>query len=74
MACLKRILRGDKGQDMVEYGLLAAFLSVVTIAALMNLSPLVARPYAGIHDSVKMSSGGGGGSGDPRGGGSPVSQ
>ena len=33
MSFLKNFLRDESGQDMVEYGLLAAFISIVAIAA-----------------------------------------
>ena len=45
-------LRDDSGQDMVEYGLLAAFISIVAIAALQAIGPLVNAVYNKIHDAL----------------------
>jgi len=36
-----RLLREDSGQDMVEYGLLSALISIVAVATLMTIGPLV---------------------------------
>lgn len=52
MSFLKRILRDDSGQDMVEYGLLAAFISIVAIAALQAIGPLVNAVYVGIQNAL----------------------
>ena len=41
----KRLLREDSGQDMVEYGLLSAFISIVAIATVKSLGPMVAILY-----------------------------
>jgi pilus assembly protein Flp/PilA len=41
MTYLKKFLNEDKGQDMVEYGLLAAFISIVAIAALQAVGDQV---------------------------------
>jgi Flp pilus assembly pilin Flp len=41
----KRLLREDSGQDMVEYGLLSAFISIVAIVTLKSIKPLVAMLY-----------------------------
>ena len=45
MNFLKRFFRKEDGQDLVEYGLLAAFISVVTVAILRALGPLVVAMY-----------------------------
>lgn len=45
MVWLTRLLREDTGQDMVEYGLVAAFISIVAIVALKNIAPLVQALY-----------------------------
>lgn len=62
-----RILRGERGQDTVEYALLAAFIALVVMSALLYLRPNIVKAYAAIHkafDSAPV------GSGD-RGGGTP---
>jgi Flp pilus assembly pilin Flp len=52
MDYLKRILRDDEGQDMVEYGLLGAFISIVAIAALRAIGPLVNAIYVNIQNAL----------------------
>ena len=52
MNFLKNILRNDEGQDMVEYGLLAAFISIVAIAALQAIGPLVNAVYVSIQNAL----------------------
>lgn len=48
----RRFLREDKGQDMVEYGLLAAFISIVAILALQAIGPLVNDIYEAVRDAL----------------------
>ncbi len=45
MTWLKRTLRDESGQDMVEYGLLSALISIVAIVALQSLGPLINALY-----------------------------
>jgi Flp pilus assembly pilin Flp len=52
MDYLKRILRDEEGQDMVEYGLLGAFISIVAIAALRAIGPLVNTVYVNIQNAL----------------------
>lgn len=52
MTYLNRFLREDSGQDMVEYGLLAAFISIVAIAALREIGPLVDTVYVKIQNAL----------------------
>jgi Flp pilus assembly pilin Flp len=52
MTYLKKFLAEDKGQDMVEYGLLAAFISIVAIAALQAIGPLVNAVYVNIQNAL----------------------
>ena len=49
----KRLYRGQGGQDMVEYGLLAAFLSIVTIGALLQFGPSLKPAYYALQDAVR---------------------
>ena len=41
-------IRNEKGQDMVEYALLASFISIVAIATLRLIGPLVLAIYDAI--------------------------
>ncbi len=52
MDYLKKMLRNDEGQDMVEYGLLGAFISIVAIAALRAIGPLVNAIYVNIQNAL----------------------
>jgi pilus assembly protein Flp/PilA len=52
MKHLKNFLRDDSGQDMVEYGLLAAFISIVAIASLKAIKPLVSAIYVSIQNAL----------------------
>jgi len=52
MKHLKKFLFEDSGQDMVEYGLLAAFISIVAIAALQAIGPLVNAVYTNVKNAL----------------------
>jgi Flp pilus assembly pilin Flp len=52
-AMFRRFLREEKGQDMVEYGLLAAFISIVAIAALQEIGPLVKKVFLAIQAALE---------------------
>lgn len=45
---LRRFLRDEEGQDIVEYGLLAAFISVVAVVALKLMAPLIVPLYESV--------------------------
>lgn len=47
-----RFLREDDGQDMVEYALLASFISIVAIVALRAIGPLVRTIYQNIQAAL----------------------
>ncbi len=47
-----KLIRDEKGQDMVEYALLASFISVVAIAALTAIKPLVIAIYVAIQAAL----------------------
>jgi Flp pilus assembly pilin Flp len=42
---LARFVRDEKGQDMVEYGLLGSFISVCAIVVLRGFAPLIQNMY-----------------------------
>ena len=52
MKFFMRIMSDDSGQDMVEYGLLAAFISIVAIAALQAIGPLVNAVYVAVQNAL----------------------
>jgi len=55
MHYLSRLLHEEDGQDMVEYALLAAFISIVAIGALRAIGPLVNAIYIRIRDALAPS-------------------
>ncbi len=55
----RRFLHEDKGQDMVEYGLLAAFISIVAIIALQAIGPLVRTVYENVQAALASTGTGG---------------
>ena len=52
MNVLKSFIRDDSGQDMVEYGLLAAFISIAAIAALIAIEPLISGIFTRIQNAL----------------------
>jgi Flp pilus assembly pilin Flp len=49
---LNRLFRDEKGQDMVEYALLASFISIVAIATLRLIGPLIVGIYQDIQAAL----------------------
>jgi Flp pilus assembly pilin Flp len=49
---LSSFFRKDDGQDMVEYALLASFISIVAIVALRAIGPLVRTIYQNIQAAL----------------------
>jgi pilus assembly protein Flp/PilA len=52
MNILRRFVREEDGQDMVEYALLAAFISIVAIATIRAIGPLVDAIYGNVRDAL----------------------
>jgi len=46
MALPEKFLRDESGQDIMEYGVLAAFISVAAIVTIRTIGPLVTAFYA----------------------------
>ena len=49
----KRFMRDEAGQDVIEWGMLAAFLSVLLIVAVTTISPIVLGWYTGLTADVQ---------------------
>ena len=49
---MNSFFRKDDGQDMVEYALLASFISIVAIVALRAIGPLVRTIYTNIQAAL----------------------
>ena len=52
MTRLKSLLRRDEGQDTVEYGLLAAFISIFALLAIKAIGPLVNTLYESVKKAI----------------------
>lgn len=48
----RKLFYSESGQDMVEYALLASFISVVAIATLRLIGPLVSGIYSNVADAL----------------------
>ena len=49
---LKRLFKDEKGQDMVEYALLASFISIAAIATLRLMGPLIIALYNNVQSAL----------------------
>lgn len=46
MLVSKRLLWDDRGQDIIEYGVLAAFVSIAAVATIRIIGPLLLPLFA----------------------------
>ena len=53
-----RFIRGENGQDLIEYALLAGFISLVAVLAITNVGTGVNAVYNNIDSQVKAIPGG----------------
>jgi pilus assembly protein Flp/PilA len=49
---IKMVIRNQKGQGMVEYGLILALIAVVGVAGLVILGPKISAMFSGVADSL----------------------
>lgn len=49
---LKRLFRDERGEDMIEYALLAAFISIVAIAVIKLIGPLIVSIYTSVKSAL----------------------
>ncbi|HEQ97728.1 MAG TPA: Flp family type IVb pilin [candidate division Zixibacteria bacterium] len=47
-----KLIRDEKGQDMIEYALLGSFISIVAILAIRAIGPLVQTIYTNIQNAL----------------------
>lgn len=52
---MKKFLRDESGQTMVEYGLLIALISIAVIAVLVLLGPRIAGFFQAVDDQLASS-------------------
>jgi len=55
---MTKLLREDAGQDLIEYALLAGFISLVAVAAIKNVGAGVNGVYNNINGQVAAIPGG----------------
>ena len=49
---IKRFIRNEEGQDLIEYALLIFLIAVVCVGAISALGPIVAGVYTNITGSL----------------------
>ena len=52
MNTLENFIKKDEGQDMVEYALLAAFISIVAVAIIKLIGPLINTLYTNVKNAL----------------------
>lgn len=50
---LQKFIRDEQGQDVIEWGMLAAFLSVLLVVAVGVISPLIGAWYASVQADIE---------------------
>lgn len=58
MRLIARAIREDCGQDLIEYAMLAAFISLIAIAAITNIGGVVNSWYEGYDSTIATIPGG----------------
>jgi pilus assembly protein Flp/PilA len=58
-ALFKRFVREEEGQDLIEYALLAGFISLVAVAAITSVGQGINGVYNNINSQVAAIPGGG---------------
>jgi Flp pilus assembly pilin Flp len=53
MFYIKALLKAESGQDLVEYGLLAAFIAISAVATLRLIEPLVIAIWNVIQTAIE---------------------
>src|SRR5262249_49409750 len=52
MALVNRFVREEAGQDLIEYALLAGFISLAAVAAITAIGTALNTLYTNVHDQV----------------------
>ena len=56
---IHRFVRDDEGQDLIEYALLAGFISLVAVVAITQVGTGVNAVYGNVNNQVQAIPGGG---------------
>ena len=51
-----RFIRQDEGQDLIEYGLLAAFISIIAIVAITSVGSSLQTTYTSFSSTIPAGS------------------
>jgi len=62
MPLLHRLRSEDAGQDLIEYAMLAGFISIICVTLIRNIGTQVNNWYEGYGATIQTIPGGGGGS------------
>jgi Flp pilus assembly pilin Flp len=49
---LNKLLKDEGGQDIIEYALLGAFISIAAVLIIRAIGPLLVTIYTGIRDAL----------------------
>jgi Flp pilus assembly pilin Flp len=60
MRTIARLIKADDGQDLIEYGLLAAFISLICVALISSVGGAVNGWYEGYNSTIATMPGGSG--------------
>ncbi len=53
MEMLRRLFhKAEEGQDMIEYAVLAAFISIVAITVIRTIGPLISTIYTNVQGAL----------------------
>ena len=55
---IHRFVRDDEGQDLIEYALLAGFISLVAVVAITNVGSGVNTVYGSVNAQIALIPGG----------------
>ncbi len=58
---MKKVIRSEKGQGLVEYALILVLVAIVVLAVLLLLGPVVGNAFSNIVANLQRFSGGGNG-------------
>lgn len=50
---LSRLIHEEEGQSMIEYGLLAALISIAAIGAIKLIGPALTKKFQDVADAMK---------------------
>jgi Flp pilus assembly pilin Flp len=49
---LKKLFKDERGQDIIEYGLLASFMSITAIIVIKEIGPLIVPFYTSVKNAL----------------------